>query len=160
MAQRGLQVVQMAEETGVRANHISATLTRIYVKLGFKSRMEQLREYQFGEVKRPSVENVKRTSVKAIDSKELIIKLRHRDGDGCFFCGNPVDFSPGGKLLENGPSMHIVKPGMKKGPIPDDNRKLAHRSCNPIVKLKDARQARYDQQKKYRSERKESLVVQ
>ncbi len=160
MVQRGLLVQDIAREFGnASPTHVSATLARIYNKLGIKPRIEQLREFEFGAPQKPpqpaTVVNVKKTPAKAIDNQELVVRLRHRDGDGCFFCGNPIDFSRGGRFLESGPTMHIIKGGyLKKGPVPDEKRKLAHRLCNPVVKRKDARQSRSEHQKKYRSGRK------
>lgn len=167
MAQRGMDVKDIARESGIRSNHVAATLGRIYRKLGIQTRIKQLGVWQFAFQENPPppvviekpVTNVKRNTAKAINSKELIVKLRHRDGDGCFFCGNPIDFSLAGKWRENGPTMHIMKGGFPKGPVPDEKRKLAHRACNPMVKWKDRSEAKLESHRRYNDKRKERRVL-
>lgn len=159
MAQQGLSVSEIAQHTQRTANQVSASLSTIYVKLGLKSRMMQLREYQFGApVAKAQTPEPKHVVHRSIDNKELIVKIRHRDGDGCFFCGNTIDFAPESKFLEHGPSMHIIKDGIARGQlIPDDHRKLAHRSCNPQVKVKDNKRSRLESHSRYRQRRREKI---
>lgn len=139
MVQQGISSRDIAVRMGNQPSNVSSAIGKICDKLGFKDRIQQLREYQFGAVK-PSPPINRIGTMRASIKKDLIVKLRHRDGDGCCFCGTPINFSRESKFLEYGPSISFHRDGVKRGaPIPDENRRLAHRQCNPNVTVKDRR---------------------
>lgn len=56
-------------------------------------------------------------------------KLRERDGDGCFFCGNTIQFHRSHNY-KWGPTIHHVIPKRDGGSNALDNLKLAHCRCH------------------------------
>lgn len=55
--------------------------------------------------------------------------IRMRDGDVCWICGCPIDFSLPRRHAEAATLDHVI-PRSKGGENHNDNLKLAHRVCN------------------------------
>jgi 5-methylcytosine-specific restriction endonuclease McrA len=62
-------------------------------------------------------------------SANRVTRLRKRDGDGCWLCLSPIDFSlPSADQMSR--SVDHVIPRSLGGPDREWNRRLAHRKCN------------------------------
>jgi HNH endonuclease len=59
-----------------------------------------------------------------------IAALRRRDGDNCWICRQPIDFTITDLNDPMSRSRDHVIPRMAGGPNTIDNKRLAHRKCN------------------------------
>lgn len=141
MIHQGLPVSAIAPQLKLTEGSVRQYLHHIYTKLQIKGRKELAAWWGQGgqDITEPPKLKKIRSRLSFREYRDLIVRLRFRDGDVCCFCNTPIDFSKLGWEMSMGPSLHLTKRpgGHEQVQLTDADKKLAHRECNPDVTTKD-----------------------